>query len=214
MYDVWYYWGCQPHELLWVGGAYASDPRCFPACQQETAWIYANLRPLHIQPPIDLMRIHFARPWMHGADWPARLTRTHELSVEACGVQLHRYMKLHGMLNDATSHGLWYGCDLPDTWFRRSHSQPSWRSRSKEDQKWGAYEQAAVEALDHPMIPSLSYNSRSLYPFHLPSAPRLEQMHHADGTATAHTFVSKYRDEEDAMSQGSVDNEDYYGTLA
>ena len=56
-----YYWSCEPQQLLWVGGTYARDPKHFPACQQETAWIYANLRPLRIQPPIELMRLHGRR---------------------------------------------------------------------------------------------------------------------------------------------------------
>ena len=100
MYDMSYYWSCEPRQLLWVGVTYARDPKYFPACQQETAWIYANLRPLRIQPPIELMRIHFARPWRYAPDWPApRLTRLHEISVEACGAQLYKYMKLHGLLS-------------------------------------------------------------------------------------------------------------------
>ena len=60
MYDMPYYWSCEPQQLLWVGGTYARDPKNFPACQQETAWIYANVRPLRIQPPIELMHMRFA----------------------------------------------------------------------------------------------------------------------------------------------------------
>ena len=40
-------------------------------------------------------------------------------------------------LIDSDSPGLWYGYDLPDAWFRRSDSDPSWRSRSKSERKWG-----------------------------------------------------------------------------
>ena len=210
MYDMWFHWNCQPYELLWVGGTYARDPKYFPACQQETEWIYAKLRPLHIQPPIELMRIHFARPWC-GPDWPApRFTRKQGVSVEACGVQLYKYMKRHGMLWYPS--GLWYGYDLPDAWFRRSDSDPSWRSRSKSARKWGEYEQPAVAALDHPKTPATAWGNRCEYPFLLPSAKRLEQMPHAECAATEHAFEIKCRDKEDAECLASEDS-DFYGTL-
>ena len=190
MYDMSYYWSCEPQQLLWVGGTYARDPKNFPACQQETAWIYANLRPLRIQPPIELMRLHFAWPWQRVPDWPAqRLARLHEISVEACGAQLYKYMKLHGMLSYPA--GLWYGYELPVRWFRRSYSNPSWRSRTKEDRKWGAYEQPPTAALDHPKTPSTAFGSRCEYPLLLPSAKRLEQMPHAECAATEHAFEIK-----------------------
>jgi hypothetical protein len=206
MYDRWYYWSCEPNELLWVGGTYARDPKCFPACQQETAWIYANLRPLQIQPPVELMRIHFARPG-RGPGWPApTLTRKHEVSVEACGAQLYRYMELHGMLNDSDPHGLWYGYDLPDTWFKRSDSHLSWRSRSNEDRKFGMYEQPVVTALDHPKTPATAWNFRCEYPLHLPSAQRLQQMPHAEGPATEHAF--------DVGAESDASDVSDYGTLA
>ena len=120
MYDMSYYWSCEPQQLLWVGGTYARDPKNFSACQQETAWIYANLRPLRIQPPIELMRLHIARPCQRAPDWPApRLARLHEISVEACGAQLYKHMKLHGMLRYPA--GLWYAYELPVTWFKSSY---------------------------------------------------------------------------------------------
>ena len=114
--------------------------------------------------------------------------------------------------NDSDPHGLWYGYDLPDTWFKRSYSHPSWRSRSKSERKWGEYEQPAVAALDHPKTPATAWGHIGEYPFHLPSAPRLEQMPHAECAATEHAFEIKYRDEEDAESLASADS-DYYGTL-
>ena len=212
MYDMWYYWKCDPQELLWVGGTYARDPTNFPAYQQETAWIYANLRPLRIQPPIELMRLHFARPWKRAPDWPApRLTRRHEISVEACGAQLYKYMKLHGMLSCPA--GLWYGYELPERWFKRSYSNPSWKSRrTKEEREWGQYEQPPALALDHPETPSKAFGSihQDLL---LPFAKRLEHMPPAEDAATEHVFEIRCRDEEDARSLVTADDEDYYGTL-
>ena len=211
MYDMSYYWSCEPQQLLWVGGAYARDPKNFPACQQETAWIYANLRPLRIQPPIELMRMRFARLWQHAPDWPApRLARLDEISVEACGAQLYKYMKLHGMLSYPA--GLWYGYELPERWFKRSYSNPSWRSRTKEDRKFGAYQQPPAAALDHPKTPSQPFGS-ILQDRLLPFAKRLEQMPPAEDAATEHVFEIRCRDEEDAGSLASADGEDYYGTL-
>ena len=114
MYDTSYCWSCEPQQLFWVGGTNARDPKNFPACQQETAWIYANLRPLRIQPPIELMRMRFAQIWQHAPDRPApRLTGLAQISVEACGAQLYKYMKLHGMLRYPA--GVWYGYEFPVT---------------------------------------------------------------------------------------------------
>ena len=158
------------------------------------------------------MRIHFARLWRHAPDWPApRLTRLHEISVEACGAQLYKYMKLHGMLSYPA--GVWYGYELPVTWFKRSYSNPSWRSRTKEDRKFGAYEQPPAAALDHPKTPSTAFGSRCEYPLLLPSAKRLEQMPHAECAATEHAFEIKRRNEEGTGSDTSADSEDYCGTL-
>ena len=200
MYDMSYYWSCEPEQLRWMGGTYARDPKNFPACQQETAWIYANLRPLRIQPPKELMRMRFARLWQHAPDWPApRLTPLHEISVKACGAQLYKYM--------------WHGYELPVTWFKRSSSNPSWRSRTKEDRKWGAYEQPPAAALDHPKTPSTAFGSRSAYPLLLPSAKRLQQMPHAECAATEHALEIKRRNEEGTGSDTSADSEDYCGTL-
>ena len=206
---MWYYWSCQPQELLWVGGTYARDPKCFPPCQQETAWIYAKLRPL--QKPIELMRIHFSLPW-GGPNWPApKLTwiRKQQVSVEACGVQLYRYMKLHGMLHDGDPNSLWYGYDLPQTWFKRSDLHlPSWRSLSREERKCGMYEHPMAAALDHPKTPATAYGAMCEYPFHLPSAQRLQQMPHAEGAATEHAYMR----DEGAESEASDVSD--YGTLA
>ena len=80
--------------------------------------------------------------------------------------------------------GVWYGYELPITWLKRSYSNPSWRSRTKEDRKFGAYEQPPAAALDHPKTPSTAFGSRSEYPLLLPSAKRLEQMPHAKCAAT------------------------------
>ena len=111
------------------------------------------------------------------------------ISVEACGAQLYKYMKLHGMLSYPA--GLWYGYELPVTWFKRSYSNPSWRSRTKEDRKFGAYERPPAAALDHPKTPSTAFGSRSGYPLLLPSAKRLEQMPLAARAATEHAFEIK-----------------------
>ena len=187
MYDTSYYWSCEAQQLLWVGGTYARDPENFPAYQQETAWIYANLRPLRIQPPIELMRLHFARPWKRAPDWPAPgLTRRHEISVEACGAQLYKYMKLHGMLSCPA--GLWYGHELPERWFKRSYSNPSWKSRrTKEEREWGQYEQPPALALDHPETPSKAFGSTH-QDLLLPFAKRLEHMPPAEDAATEHVL--------------------------
>jgi len=109
--------------------------------------------------------------------------------------------------------GLWYGYELPVTWFKRSYSNPSWRSRTKEDRKFGAYEQPPAAALDHPKTPSTAFGSRSEYPLLLPSAKRLEQMPHAECAATEHAFEIKRRNEEGTGSDTSADSEDYCGTL-
>ena len=211
MYGMSYYWSCELQQLLWAGGTYACDPQNFPACQQETAWIYANLRPLRIQPPIELMRMRSARLWQHAPDWQApRLARLDEISVEACGAQLYKYMKLHGMLSYPA--GVWYRYELPVTWFKRSYSNPSWRSRTKEDRKLGAYEQPPAAALDHPKTPATAWGFRCEYPLLLPSAQRLEQMPHAECAATERAFEIKHRYKEGTESETSADS-DYYGTL-
>ena len=107
------------------------------------------------------MRMRFARLWQHAPDWPEpRLTRLHDISVKACGAQLYKYMKLHGMLSYPA--GVWYGYELPVTWFKRSYSNPSWRSRTKEDRKLGAYEQPPAAALDHPKTPSTAYEWKQM----------------------------------------------------
>ena len=69
------------------------------------------------------------------------------------------------------------------------------------------YEHPMAAALDHPKTPATAYGAMCEYPFHLPSAQRLEQMPHAEGAATEHASDIKYRDGEDTDS-------DYYGTLA
>ena len=112
-------------------------------------------------------------------------------------------MKLHGMLSCPA--GLWYGYELPDRWFKRSYSNPSWRSRTKDERNRGMYEQPPVAALDHPKTPSMECGSSSAYPLLLPFAKRLEHMPPAEDAATEHVFEIRCRDEED--------DEDYYGTL-
>ena len=217
MAEVSYYWSCEPQELLWVGGTYARDPTCFPKYQQETEWIYVNLRPLRIQPPIELMRIHSAQPHILPS-WPAPnrtviqlLRRFQENSVEACGAQLYNYMKLHGMLSNPIH--LWYGYELPVRWFKRSFSNPSWRQRTKEEREDGAYQQPPATALCHPMTPSVERHYRSAYTLLLPSAKRLEQMPRVEGAATEHAFEIQRRSEEGTKDDDSADDEDYYGTL-
>ena len=158
------------------------------------------------------MRTRFAQLWQHAPAWPAsRHTRLHEISVEACGAQLYKYMKLHGMLSYPA--GVWYGYELPVKWFKRSYSNPSWRSRAKEDRKWGAYEQPPAAALDQQKTPSTAFGSRCEYPLLLPSAKRLEQMPHAECAATEHAFEIKRVNKEGAESDTSADSDNYCGTL-
>ena len=47
----------------------------------------------------------------------------------------------------------------------------------------------------------------------MPFAKRLEHMPPAEDAATEHVFEIRCRDEEDAGSLVSADDEDYYGTL-
>ena len=105
--------------------------------------------------------------------------------------------------------GLWYGYDLPAKWFKRSPSNPAWRSRTKEERKMGMYEQPPAAALDHPKITATTWGDLLL-----PFAKRLEQMPQVECAATERVLESKRMDRGSSESQTSADTEDEYGTLA
>ena len=60
------------------------------------------------------------------------------------------------MMGDPNS--LWYGYDLPQTWFKRSDGKKTWRSRSREERKCGMYEH--LMALDHPETPATAFRAK------------------------------------------------------
>ena len=213
LYDMSYYWSVRPEYLLWVGGTYARHPKHFPANQQDTEWIFANLRPLCIQPPTELMRIHFAKPWKRSPDWPApgyQVIQKHDISIEACGAQLYNYLKLHAMISyRGDPDCVWYGHALPYKWFDRDSLDFVRRPRTKAERNSGSHKQPPAAALDHPEMFAITYNSLLL-----PFAKRLDQMPQVDRAATEHVVRTNRVNRRSSDGESSADTEDEYGTLA
>jgi hypothetical protein len=185
--QMYFKWSVRPKYLLRVGGAYARDPTFFPQCQQTTTWVYANLRPLEIQPSKELLQLRRSSTFRKGRPWNVPDCkeydeRTGQLPDEVCSVKLLQHMESDGLLitffQPPCGQSIWYGHDLPRPWFQGMGNPLSVRN--------------PITALDHPesqRIADMCWDRT----FHLPSAERLDQMPTASGNLPVEALLQSMR---------------------